>query len=289
MVFGILFYLVNLLLVIQVVSIGNTITAERYTYVPYIGIAFLASMLIEKIKNTSYKNFAIAASVIVLIVFCKLTFDRTKIWKDSNTLWSDAISHYPKAHIPRNNRANYLCKLASDPKYQSQASGLFQIALEDCNVALKTQPHYVPSLETRGIIFEILNRNEEAVADGDSIIRLSPDYYKGYSIRGYAYMQMQQPEKAIADFSSSLRLKPDDDRALANRGMLYFNQFKKYDEALNDFDRALRITPSGNNFLSRSRCYYALGDLAKAKEDALMAQEKGITITDDYAKLLNIQ
>src|SRR6187455_2740110 len=110
-VFGMLFYVINLLLVLQIISIGLTIVSERYTYVPYIGLAFMFAMLVNRIKFIPQK-VSLAVGAVAIIAFGVITFQRTKVWKNSGTLWTDALKTHPRAPYARTNRANYLSKLA---------------------------------------------------------------------------------------------------------------------------------------------------------------------------------
>jgi tetratricopeptide (TPR) repeat protein len=286
-VFGGLFFLVNLLLVLQVVAIGNTLTAERYTYMPYVGLAFALFMTADRLPAPR-RTPVFAGAALVLAVFAWMTHERTQVWKDSNTLWSDVLKTYPDAYIPRNNRANYLSKLASDPAHRESSDALYRQALDDCNVALQQQPAYVPSYETRGIIYLMLGNYTAALEDGNAIIRLKPDYSKGYSIRGYARMQSGHPEEAAADFTTCIALNPSDVSSYTNRGMIRFNHFRKYGEALADFDRAVQLTPTGSVLLARSRCHFALGDTVPARDDARAAQERGAALPDDYRLQLGL-
>jgi hypothetical protein len=68
-VFGILFYVINLLLVLQVISIGLSIVSERYTYVPYIGLSFMIATLISRVKLISPKVSLALGSVLLYLVY----------------------------------------------------------------------------------------------------------------------------------------------------------------------------------------------------------------------------
>ena len=60
--FGIAFYLVNLLLILQVISVGSAVIAERYTYIPYIGLFFIAGWLIDRFAETNFSAWALQGS-----------------------------------------------------------------------------------------------------------------------------------------------------------------------------------------------------------------------------------
>jgi hypothetical protein len=80
-VFSLLFFIINLLLVVQFVSVGLTIVSERYTYVPYIGLSFLTGMWLEKYLIKSSNTFIKAVPFVIAIVFGIISFQRTKFGK----------------------------------------------------------------------------------------------------------------------------------------------------------------------------------------------------------------
>jgi len=250
-VFGLLFFLINILLVLQLVPIGFTIVSERYTYVPYIGLAFLVTMIVA--RNVSAKRFipAAAGAVVVFSAFGFVSFKRTQVWKDSDSLWTDVINRYPNASLPRGDRAqfNYSRAIMMEP---TQAGPLFQRVIDDCTVVI----------------------NHEA--GGRSM----------YYMRGVAFSSLKQYENALADFNACLSINRADNEALFQRGTLLVNHYKKYAEALVDFDRAIQISPLGRYYLNRSICHYKLGELANAVADAQIASQKGVAIPENYRNIL---
>lgn len=284
-VFGSAFFVANLLLILQIISIGATIVSERYTYVPYIGLGFLFATALSKVRSRTFK-WSIAA--VMAVVFGTLTFQRTKVWKNSRTLWDDVIAHYPNAPQARTSRANYVAKLPTKDSAERQSN--LALALEDCNVAITANPNHGPAYENREYIHYVLGKYKEAVADATKLIELDPTNNLGYAIRGAAYVRLKEdPKKALADLDKSLSLKPDNEFALDNRASLYYNSFQKYAEALADFTKAISINPQqGNYYLNRSYCYYQLGDHQKARADAQVALQKGMAMPENYRKSLNL-
>jgi lipoprotein NlpI len=67
------------------------------------------------------------------------------------------------------------------------------------------------------------------------------------------------------------------------------NSFQKYNEALNEFNNAINLNPQASYILNRSICYYKMGNMQKAKEDALIATQKGAVIPDNYKSLLQLK
>lgn len=287
-VFGVFFYVINLLLVLQILSIGLTIVSERYTYVPYIGLAFMFAMLVNQIKPVPGKVLT-AIGAVAIVVFGIMTFQRTKVWKNSGTLWTDALKHAPRAPYARTNRANYLSKLALRPDQKPFADSIYKVAFEDCAIALSVRPNHAPAFEYRGLMYLDRQQFKEAFADANELIRLKPDYRLGYDIRATCYYKMNEPEKALADYEKCIELKPDDHRSYNNKGSILMNSFQKHEEALAAINTAINMSPVNYYFLNRSICYFRMGNIEKAREDALRAEQLGTTVSDGYKLSLEIK
>ena len=288
-VFGTLFFIINLLLILQVLSIGFTIVSERYTYVPYIGLAFMISMWLYDLK-AKFKHSIIVAASIVTVVFGFITFQRTKVWKDGGTLWDDVIKKFPDAAMPRTGRAGYLSQKASDlgPQVSKAKDSLYNLALIDCDHAVKIAPNEPIAFEKRGLIYMMMKRDKEAMADAETLIKLQPVNAMGYYIRGTIYARTQEPQKALDNFNQSLALKQFNDFVLDARGSLLVNSFQRYSEALKDFNLAISINPlNGRFYMNRSICYYKMGDIPHAKADAQTAIQNKEPISDYYKNLLD--
>jgi protein O-mannosyl-transferase len=287
-IFGSLFFIINLLLVAQIVSIGSSLVSERYTYVPYIGIGFMIGMGLSKINvDLSKPAYWVIISAFSGI-FGYMTFQQIKVWKNSETLWSNVIRFYPKAPIPRTNRANYFINRAVDPGFKGEVGALYQMAIDDCNAALKNKPDDVDALSNRQNVYLNLNLDTLALADANTLIRVKPDNKTGYYTRGVIYTRWNQPDKALLDLNKAISLDATLDFIFAQRAFVSFTFYKKYGEALQDYSKAIELNPSGSHYLNRSLCYYNLGDIIKAKEDARLAMQKGAFVSEEYRKAINL-
>ena len=287
-VFSFFFFMINLVLVLQIVSIGGTLLAERYTYVPYIGMVFLIGMLLEKYSAMYNRSLLWGIPAVVLLVFGIITFQRTKVWKDSDTLWTNVIKHFPGASVPRTNRANYLIRISSRKENKARENELLQRALEDCNEALKSKLNHGKAYENRQNIYLRLKNDSLALSDANSLIKIQPNNKLGYYTKGVVYQRANKPDSALVNFNKCLEIDPNTDFALNNRGSVLFNHNKKYKEAMADFTKAIQLNPQGDYFLNRSYCYYQLQQLDLAKADATMALQKGVVVPDNYRKLLKL-
>jgi len=287
-VFGLLFYVANIILVVQFLAIGNTITAERYTYVPYIGVAFALAMLVaDKAPKASSGMLQWGLLLLAAVGFGFLSRQYIPTWATTETLWSNAIRQYPWAWVPRSNRANFYYQESQRPPNAAKMSAFLEMAAADCDTALTYNPKHVASLDIRSLASLRLGRAEISLADAQMIAKVEPNNPKGHVLCGTANQRLKRYDDAIANFNRALELAPNDADALTGRGTAQFNGKRMYREALADFEKALTIDPTkGETWLNRSRCYLMLGDKATAQESAEKAQSLGIVVREDYWELL---
>ncbi len=289
LVFGSLFFFVNLLLVAQIVSIGSSLVSERYTYVPYIGIAFIVGMWLDKFKTPSAKTIFWISTVAITSIFGYISFGQTSVWKNSDTLWTNVIKYYPDAAIPRTNRANYYISRATDPANQEiPAPSLYQLALDDCNAALLAKPDDEEALANRQNIYLNLNSDSLAMADANNLAKLKPENKASYYTRSVIYARNNRADLALKEINLFLSKDSTLDFGYAQRAFILFNQpYQDYDATISDYTRAIEINPIGSYYLNRSYCYFRKNDLIKAKADAVSAVEKGTPVSAEYRKTIN--
>ena len=270
-VFGILFYLINLLLVLQVVAIGNAVVAERYTYVSYLGLFFIIAYFIDNQNNTIATIFKYG-SIAAIAIFSFLTFNQIKTWKNSETLWTKAIESYPTSSVALSNRALVYYN-----------AGQHQKAIDDVNISLQNEPEHLKSLQFRALALIGLKQYDVAFKDAANFVSLAPENADAYMARGTAYSGLLQDDLALADYDKTAQLSPNMTEVYNNRGTLLFNRKKDYQRALSDFDKALSLDPKRvTAMLNRSYCHFFLGDKIKALADANAAIALGAKPTAAY-------
>lgn len=281
LIFSLLFYLISIAPVLQFITIGNAVIAERYTYVPYIGLLFFIGYFYYRVDQKKIKVPGSIRSIqgvlgLFALAFALITFQRTKVWENSETLWTDVIEHYPDSHRAYMSRAVH---------YMDQQN--YDQAISDFNQSLAINPDYTTSLEYRGRTYLNMGQYELALADFDALIRVNEQSTAAYSLRGLTYSKLNRTAEAMSDYARALELNPNNENTLNSRGSLYFNALKEYDKALEDFNRAIALNPDyGMAYLNRSRCYYMLNDKEKARAEANRAQQLGVAVPPDYLQLL---
>lgn len=276
--FGVLFFTINLLLVLQFVSVGSAIVAERYTYLPYIGLGWLVGyavyqLLAGKWQHKKWGYPALYATGLVLFVFTILTFNRTKVWANSETLFTDVIEKQPRAVVAWNNRGHYYRQLSDDVLPQQRDLYLDK-AFADYNQALIIDPKYHLGYSNRGKVWYEKKNFREAIRDYTRSLNLKADNSTTWVNRGAAYASIGKVDSALLDFSKAFEIDPNNDQIYFNRGLAY-QQRGQFDNAIADFETYLTFRPNAHGIIN------GIGVANQSKNDhaaAIDAFSKAISI-----------
>lgn len=277
LVFGILFFLTTIILVIQLTPVGRAIVAERYTYIPYIGLFFIIGHFYCLIKDNKIviarkiKPYLLPAFAGYTFVFLVMTWNRNKAWKDSNSLFSEAIETDPD---------NYFA-------YYARAVGKGLIgdtngAIKDYDEVVRIRPTYANGFYSRGTLKEKVNA-ADAIADYTEAIRQDPKYDKAFYNRGNLKINSRDYQGAIADYTETIRINSKNAEAYCNRGVAKYN-LGNNKEAIEDYNEAIRLDPKLTNaYANRALTKFTIGDITQACNDWKMAQKYGST---DASKMI---
>jgi tetratricopeptide (TPR) repeat protein len=268
--FGFAFYFITVVLVLQFLSVGSVIMADRYAYASYTGLFFIIGFSFEYVRkyfSSSVSNLFAGILIASGIYFSYLTHERTKIWTNAETLWTDAMNQYPFIEIAYENRGIYykdhneLDKMLKDYEFVTQKLhssnekiwsnlgnlyGLqqkFDKSLDAYSHAIEINPKNASTYLNRAITYSMMKQYEKAIPDYDKSLELSADVALTYKNRAYTLMQVGQFDKSISDYDKAIQLYPYDTVSVLNRGIAKFNA-KKYEDAITDFKSYLKLVPS---------------------------------------------
>jgi tetratricopeptide (TPR) repeat protein len=279
--FGFGFYIINLILVLQLISIGNAVVAERYTYVPYISIFFLMGMEAARLlsgNGIKYKWIIFSIAGIWICSLAYITWTRIPVWKSSQVLWEDVLTHYPNSSRAWTNKGLDLYDQKKWPE-----------VIEHLTKALEQDPKHKDALEWRGRTYLEMKEPEKALADATLLNTLYPNKEVAIFLLARAQDASGQYPESIANFNQLVANYPDKPEYVNNRGVVYFNKQKNFPAAKADFEQAIRLNPNtGSYYLNLSRCYYMMNDISGARKYAVQAKELGAEVDENYAKAIGI-
>ncbi len=213
-VFGIMFLVFNLILVLQFIPFGEVLTADRYMYLPIIGISAVVLSIVP--LNSNYLKVVITS---LFVIYGTLTFIRVDIWKNSISLYTDILKKYPHSYVALNSLgAEYM--LAKN----------YDMSVRYLNAAINENRNYYKGYYNRGLLYAQNNQITKAINDFDKAIELK-QYQKAYIARANAYYTLRDFPKAISD--AEYILKNDSSNFKA-----FFVLANCYDD-LNQLEKAL--------------------------------------------------
>ena len=262
LVFGILFFLVNIGLVLQLLPVGNAIMADRYSYLAFTGIFFIAGQYFQKYflsPGARFKKYKVAGILVLsgyLLFLINTTVARTEVWHDSGKLFSDVIRNYPNVPIAYNNLGSYYQKHDRLPE-----------AKANFDQALRLQPEFADALVNRSDVYRLWGQTDSSVHDCTHAIHINSLLPGAYMNRGIAYAILNKPDSAMKDFNRVIALQPANAKAFGNRGNL-FDIKGMTDSALTDYNHALELDPLYQDvYGNRARSYIQKGRLDEGIAD----------------------
>ncbi len=227
--FGLGFFAATIFLVLQLLPVGSTIMADRYSYIPSIGICYLAGLGLFYLWNKKLKWLAIISLSVFSMFFCVKTYNRCGVWQNDLALWNDVIRQYQNISLAYYNRA---CELKLENRRDE--------AMEDFNKAILLKPTYYTAYNNRGLILMDNKNNDDAIKDFNKALELEPKFVMAYHNRGVALFNKGKYEEAIRDFSQTIKLKPDNAMSYYCRGMATY-YLGKNDAACLDLKQASNL------------------------------------------------
>lgn len=239
LVFGSLFFLVTISIVLQLLPVGGAILAERYTYIPYIGYFLIlgyAYVYIFDAKSGFKRKIKPLVNVILvlfILILSYLSFERIKVWKDGEVLFTDQLKKYPDLPFALNNRGYLYYKYHED----------YEKALRDYSRCIEIDSTFHRALSNRGVLYFNTQKYEEAVKDFKNALKYRPDNTDALLGKANTLSYLGRFGEAIPDYDKYLQLEPDDDKAYMWRGIAKFKT-GKYEEAINDFNTSINMMPA---------------------------------------------
>jgi len=257
---GWLWFLGMLVPVIGVVQVGMQSIADRYTYVPLVGVFIMLTWLTADLTARLPRRAVVLwpAAIVALLVCFIGTRWQLRHWQNTEQLFEHALS------VTTNNDVA-LNALGVVRSHQ----GKIDEAIAHFRAVLGFRPNHVEALNNLGGELSEQGKLDEALACLKRVIELDPSHASTYNNMGVILTRQGKPAEAVANFQTALRLNPNLPGAHNNLGMAAFDQ-GKLTEAESHFRAALGTRP---DFADAHR-NLAMTLAAMGKTDAAVAEYK---------------
>ena len=233
MLVGWLWYLVMLLPVVGIIQVGDQAHADRYTYLPQIGIYVAVTWLAAEWGAKWHAGRLAFGSIMTaaLAVFIVCAWIQTGYWKNSENLWTHALGCTTRNYIAHGRLGDAL-----------RDEGRVDDAINHYQEALKIKPGAAEFRNNLGTALQQEGKVDEAIAQYQEALQIKPNEAEMRYNLGNALLQKGRVDEAAADYQKALQIKPDYAEAHNNLAIALF-QKGRVDDAITHYEQALQIQP----------------------------------------------
>lgn len=230
---GWFWYLGTLVPVIGLVQSGVQSMADRFTYVPSIGVLVLLTWgVCEWTQRCRRRALVLSLAAAALLTAClALTQRQIGIWADSETLFRHAISVTSNNYVAHCNLGEALTR-----------KGRIDDAIREFEESLRIKPDFAYAHYNLGIVLGRKGRIDDAIGEYQAALRFRPNYAQAYHNLGATQGRLGRFDEAIRLLREALRIRPDYASAHANLGVALGHQ-GRLDEAIGHLQEAVRLDP----------------------------------------------
>ncbi|MBW1817200.1 MAG: tetratricopeptide repeat protein [Deltaproteobacteria bacterium] len=264
---GWLWYLLTLVPVIGVIRAGPHKLADRYTYLPLIGLFIIMAWGVsELLGRWRFRRQGLAVICgLVMVAMIVGSWHQARYWKDSISLFSHAVSIHPQSWLALNNLGDAMAEkgdtdkamelfkraLRVNPAYAKThynlAKALFESgdpegAVASYREAIRPQPDYARAHHNLGVILARQGNHGAAVEQFSEALGLDAEYLLAYRNLGEALEKLDRQAEAVDAYEALLGLEPGD-AALHNQVGMILTRLGRVDEAMAHYEAALRLRP----------------------------------------------
>jgi Tfp pilus assembly protein PilF len=277
---GWLWYLGTLVPVIGLVQVGGQAIADRYTYLPSIGLFIIAAWAAaELFSRWRYTKFLLTASaVVILSAWTVCTWFQVTYWRNDITLYEHALKVTENNFVMHHNLGVILIE-----------QGRLEEAVIQFKHALRINPRLYDAHNNLGVILLEQSRYDEAAANFREALRLKPDHHDARQNLGIAYAAQEKFEQAAEHFQEALRLKPDLPQT-HNKLAAVFIKLKRLDDAATHYEYSVELEPNQPDVHKElGMIFHRQGDFERVIyhwQKALELQPQSIELMNNLAWIL---
>jgi tetratricopeptide (TPR) repeat protein len=305
---GWLWFLGMLLPVVGLIQVGNQAWADRYAYLPLVGLYLMFSWSVLRMIEVrpALRQAVIVALVVMFLILSVLSWRQVGVWRDNESLYVHALAVTKNNFVAHDMLGNVLRRSG---RYQ-EAIGQFQQSLQikqdysragislgaalqetgRANEALALYEHVLSfhpnSIDARnnlGLALNAVGRSQEAIRQFQEILRLKPDNGEAHYNLGFVLHGAGDIEQAAGYYQKALQLNPDHIKAHTNLAAILAGQ-GRHREAFWHYEQALRIKP--DHVEAHNNWGVALANLGRPDEAARHYQQ-ALRMNPDYAEAHN--
>jgi len=270
---GIFWYLGTLVPVIGLVQVGEQAMADRYTYIPSIGLFIVVSWGVPDLLNKwKYKKLILGLAALAILFGCVIaSFIQIRYWKNGVALFE---------HTVKVTENNY--RAQNDLGTAWEAINLDQAILH-YKQALEIKPNYLLAIYNLGVAYCEKEEYDEAILNFKKVLKIDPQNIDARMNLANVLFLLDKPDEAVFHYDKIIKADSKNSDAHYNLAYLLSKQ-GKFDEAVSHYEESLKFNPK------YSKAHYNLGNILLKQgktEEAFTHFSEAIKINPDYAQGFN--
>ncbi len=231
--FGWFWYLGTLVPVIGLVQVGGQGMADRYTYVPLIGVFVAVAWGLGEVAEASrlYTNTVAVGACVCLAAFLFVARVQLGTWADRETLFRHALAVTSDNWLAHHNLGTILFNQGKPDE-----------AIVQLNETLRLQPNHTEAHYNLGLALERVGKHAEAISEFERALALRPTFAKAHNNIAIILAGEGRTDEAIGHLHEAIRIDPLAEKAYFNLGNVLF-QTGRAAEAVDAFEHALKLKP----------------------------------------------
>jgi protein O-mannosyl-transferase len=217
----------------------SILLADRYVYIASFGYCLVMGFLINRLyevrsgtgKSVVFKSVALLLFLTLLSGYSWMTIQQNKVWKDSFSLWSDAVRKYPEGNL-----ANAMMGGVSIDQ------GRYERALPYLEKAIRIRPSDVISRKNLGIAYMKLGDFGKAIKEFLTVLQQTPEDETLKFTVAILYGEQKEYRKSEEILDELIRKRPDEYLFHLHKGYLH-EETGQFEEALREYERSIRLAP----------------------------------------------
>jgi len=245
--FGSLFFFITLVPTMRIIPVSYTFAADRYMYIPSIGIFYVCSFIFVKLYlylrvRAKLLSYSLLSCLILWLTFLSIyTWNRSYVWRDSVTFYEEGI---------------------------------------------RSSPRYAPFYNNLGAAYRKNGEFEKSIGVLKRALELDPNLSGAWGHMGMVYLDLGKHGDALHALNKGLEICPNSDRMLYLKGLSYAkcNERKK---AIEVWCKTIEINPACKEaYYSISLAYYHMNDYANSLKYMELARKHGAKIDTNFIEAL---
>jgi tetratricopeptide (TPR) repeat protein len=197
---GWFWFLVTLLPVIGLLQAGDQSIADRFTYIPSIGLLIAVVWIFAYLARNAprLQTVGVIVGVAALVVCGRLSHSQIYYWSNSETLFTRILAITPQSAVAHNNLASFYHDHQNIP-----------LAIQHYEAALRINPRYGHAHYNLGVIYSQVGNQPKAIEHFEAAIAAEPELIDAYNDLAGALLQERRAPDALNQLNAALKLRPD--------------------------------------------------------------------------------